>query len=85
MCGYPDGRGGGADVEDTSNSGLSRAPGPTRKNDRIEGDNYRRCGRSEQKDRRKKKASETEILALTDGSLMLKDPVRNVRPARTSH
>jgi hypothetical protein len=33
----------------------------------------------------KTKASETEILALTDGSLMLKDPVRNVRPARTSH
>jgi hypothetical protein len=33
----------------------------------------------------KTKASETEILALIDGSFMLKEPVRNASPAKTSH
>jgi hypothetical protein len=30
-------------------------------------------------------ASETEIRALIEGSLMLNDPVRSVRPARINH
>jgi hypothetical protein len=33
----------------------------------------------------KTKASETEIRAFTDGNLMLNEPVRNARRARTSH
>ena len=33
----------------------------------------------------KTKASETEILALIDGSLMLNDPVSSVSPASTNH
>jgi hypothetical protein len=33
----------------------------------------------------KTNASDTEILALIDGSLMLKEPVRNASPAKTSH
>jgi hypothetical protein len=33
----------------------------------------------------KTNVSETEIRALIDGSLMLNEPVRNVRPASQSH
>jgi hypothetical protein len=33
----------------------------------------------------KTNVSETDIRALIDGSLMLKEPVRNVRPARYVH